>query len=485
MHRLGVRLTVASAALLLGAACANEDDANGEVNEGADAEEERNEEAENNEENSGADNDENGDNEDTADSDTGNEPAEDNDNDDNQNESAAAAENDEENENSAANAEESNNSNSGGADIDGELDVHFIDVAQADAALVEVTAPDSDTQRILYDTGDWNQTYALDYLEAEGITELDAVIISHPHADHIGGVDQIMDAGITVDELWMSGEETDTDTFERALDAADTHDVELIEPRTGDEFTFGTLELEIINPDQLTGDLHESSLAVRFDYGDVSLLFTGDAEDTAEARIAEKGEAADADILQLGHHGSATSTTAPFLEAVDPSTAIYSAGEGNTYGHPHAEVIDRVKEAGIDLYGTDAHGTVRVESDGDGYIVETEHDGEVAPGDEGAADSGDTNEGNGNNGSTNNHRTNDSENDAALADNNNGVAAGCIDINSAPADELEEIHQIGEARAQELKDLRPFDSLSGLDAIDGIGPARVDEIKEEGLACVD
>ncbi|SES05103.1 MBL fold metallo-hydrolase [Salisediminibacterium halotolerans] len=477
MHRLGVRLTVVSAALLLGAACANEDDTNGEVNEGADAEEERNEQAGNNEENSGADNednDENGDNEDTADADTNNDPDEDNDNDDNQNESAAAAANNEENENNAANDAGNNNNDSGEVETDSGLDVHFIDVDQADATLFEVTAPENDTYRLLFDTGDWNQTYALDYLEAQGITELDAMITSHPHADHIGGVDQIMDAGITVHELWMSGEETDTDTFERALDAAETHDVDLIEPRTGDEFTFGPLELEVVNPDRLTGDLHESSLAVRFDYGDVSLLFTGDAEDTAEARMAEKGEAVDADILQLGHHGSATSTTAPFLDAVDPSTAIYSAGEGNTYGHPHAEVIDRVKEAGIDLYGTDAHGTVRVESDGEDYTVETEHEGEVAPGDDGGSAANDDG------------AASESENGASLSEGDHDPAAGdCIDINSAPADELEEIHQIGEARAQELKDLRPFDSLSGLDAIDGIGDARVEEIEEEGLACVD
>lgn len=407
----------------------------------------------------------------------------------NNNENNADQENEEQAENNNANEENESEEADAAADAAAleEMTVHFIDVGQADATLFSYSYDDED-YHILYDTGNWNQSHALDYLNGLGIDELDLVIVSHPHADHIGGVDQMLEAGITMDEIWMSGDETTSQTFERVIDAVDHHDVDYVEPRTGEEFQIGPLELLVVNPDSLNGDVHDGSVSVRFDYGDVSFLFTGDAEDSAEQRMLQTGLDLDADIFQLGHHGSRTSTTAPFLEAVDPSTSIYSAGAGNSYGHPHQEVVDRVEGAGGDLYGTDVHGTVLVHTDGDGYSVDTDTEGTISEGSSNneEADDEPTSQ---NNDASEETETNDApeENEAGEEEqdtSSNEATEGCVNINSASMEDLQRIHQIGEARAEQMLELRPFSSIQDMTRISGIGDARIAEIEEEGVACV-
>ncbi|PTL38128.1 MBL fold metallo-hydrolase [Alkalicoccus saliphilus] len=376
--------------------------------------------------------------------------------------------------------------------------VHFIDVGQADATLFSYSY-EGDDFHILYDTGDWNQSHAVNYLTNEGIEELDLVITSHPHADHIGGVDQILEAGITMDEIWMSGDTTTSQTFERVIDAVERHEVDYVEPRTGEEFQAGPLELLVVNPDSLNGDLHDGSVSVRFDYGDVSFLFTGDAEDTAEQRMLQTGLDINVDIFQLGHHGSRTSTTPDFLEAVNPSTAIYSVGSGNSYGHPHQEVVDRVKGAGVDLYGTDIHGNIIVTTDGNGYTVETQQEGTVTAESDNGTNASNETASDSNNAATSSDPSNEEEtenNSSESASNTNQTgndteepasseaSEGCVDINTASVEELQRIHQIGPDRAEQITSLRPFTSIQDMTRINGIGEARIAEIKEEGVACV-
>jgi competence protein ComEC len=302
-------------------------------------------------------------------------------------------------------------------------------------------------------------------------------VVTHPHADHIGQFDRVLDA-FDVEEVWWSGSETTSQTFERAVAALEASTAAYEEPRAGDTARLGPLELEVVNPPEGVGlgDLHDANLGLRVTYGEVRLLFTGDAEAATEARMVDQvGDGLAADVLQLGHHGSRTSTTPAFLDAVDPSVAIYSAGAGNSYGHPHAEVVDRVEAAGIDLYGTDVHGTIVVTTDGERIRVDTEAAGTVQ-----AAPNGGSS---GASAPATDH-DHEPEPEPAPAASGEGCGSGQVDINAAGADALEEIIHVGPDRAEQILQLRPFTSVSALDRVSGLGPARVAEIEAQGVACV-
>ncbi|MCC5949885.1 MAG: MBL fold metallo-hydrolase [Nitriliruptoraceae bacterium] len=255
-------------------------------------------------------------------------------------------------------------------DGNGTLEVHVLDVGQADAALIR-----HDEVAILIDAGHWQRDDVVGLLRDRGVDRLDLVVVTHPHADHLGQFDRVLDA-IEVDEVWWSGSETTTQTFVRALDALERSDATYEEPRTGDTATLGPLDIEIHNPPpgHPLDDLHDAGLVLRITYGDTRWLFTGDADRVTERRLVAQG-GLDADVLMLGHHGSSTSTIPSFLDAVDPAVAVYSAGVDNVYGHPHDEVIDRVERAGIAWYGTDVHGHVLLTTDGTDIEVTTTRSG--------------------------------------------------------------------------------------------------------------
>jgi competence protein ComEC len=252
---------------------------------------------------------------------------------------------------------------------DAELTIHVLDVGQGDALLL--MHPDV---TVLVDTGRFDRSDVVPLLQQYGVTRLDLVVITHPHADHIGQFDRVM-AAFPVDEVWWSGATATSRTFERAVAALEASDARYEEPRAGAVTSVGPLGIEILNPgsgDSLR-DLNDASIALRITYGSFRFVTTGDAERAAEARmVARHRDRLAADVLRLGHHGSSTSTTADFLAAVAPSVAIYSAGAGNSYGHPHAEIVDRVMGSGIVLYGTDVHGTVTVVTDGATFDVRTQ-----------------------------------------------------------------------------------------------------------------
>jgi competence protein ComEC len=350
--------------------------------------------------------------------------------------------------------------------FDADLEFYFFDVGQADATLLL-----HDEAAILIDAGHWQRSDVVPYLDAVGVEALDLLVVTHPHADHIGQFTQVVDA-VDVAEVWWSGATTTTQTFERALDALERSDAAYEEPRTGDTTTIGPLAIDVANPPPGVGlsDLHDSGLALRITYGDVRLLFTGDAEAATEARmVSQAANALDADILQLGHHGSSTSTTAGFLAAVDPAVAIYSAGAGNQYGHPHDEVIARVQSAGIEVYGTDVHGTVLVTSDGQSWSITTDGVDTISaapPSEPAAPDPGP-----------------EPEPQPEPAPASDGCDPGQVDINRAEPDALQEIIHIGPDRAEQIQRLRPFASVRAMDRISGIGPARLEDIIGQGVAC--
>lgn len=216
-----------------------------------------------------------------------------------------------------------------------------------------------------------------------------------------------------------------------------------------------------------SGDIDADMLAMRVTYGSVSFLFTGDLQGAGEAGVvARYGSGLASAIYQVAHHGSNTSTSAALLAAVQPQVAVVSASATNQYGHPHPEVVNRLNAAGADVYGTAVHGTVTVTTDGETFRVTTGLAASpIAPIVAAPATPAPT------------------PVPAAPAPAS-GCQAGQVDINSAGFEELQLIIHIGPVRAQEMLQIRPFSSVDAMDRIDGIGPARLADIKAQGVACV-
>ncbi len=241
---------------------------------------------------------------------------------------------------------------------DGELQVHFIDVGQADCALIL-----QGDGAMLIDAGNNNDgDLVVDYLRDLGVTSLTYAVGTHPHEDHIGGLDTVL-RKIPVENLLMPRIQTDTKTFEDVLDAAMDRGLSITAPRQNDTFSVGAAVVTALQCLE-TDDLNNASLIFRLDYGDVSFLFTGDAEAEAEEAVLGSRVPLNCDVLKVGHHGSSTSTTEAFLLAVSPDYAVISCGVGNDYGHPHRETVNALDAAGITTFRTDRLGTVVAATDG-------------------------------------------------------------------------------------------------------------------------
>ncbi len=241
------------------------------------------------------------------------------------------------------------------------VEYHFIDVGQADATLI--ISPEATK---LIDTGGHTGEEVVNYLHYMNITDIDLLVGTHPHADHIGQTAQIIEE-FEVQDVWMSGYEHDSQTYEEVYDAIEEHNVTYNNPRANETYQYGSVEFEVINPVDLTEDMdiHESCLAFRTVYGNFSAMFTGDVEWETEHEIIDRGHEFDADVYQAGHHGSSTSSSEEFVSEMDPDVTIYSS-DPDVYGHPHDVVVDRMDEFGIDQYGTNDHGTIKVTAYEDG-----------------------------------------------------------------------------------------------------------------------
>jgi competence protein ComEC len=246
--------------------------------------------------------------------------------------------------------------------VTGDLDVHFIDVGQGDAALI--LTPEG--KAMLIDTGEASEKeFLIEYIRSANVETLDYLVLTHPHTDHMGGASAILEA-FDVKTVMMPDAQSDTTTFLRLLEAIDRENCDLIIPEIKDTFSLGTAVITCLGPVNQYEGLNNMSLVLRLDYGSTSFLFTGDAEAPSEQDMmkAHSPMAFSADVLKLGHHGSSTSTTKAFLSAVSPSFAIASCGENNEYGHPHTEILSATKRANITLLRTDLDGTVILTSDG-------------------------------------------------------------------------------------------------------------------------
>ena len=249
----------------------------------------------------------------------------------------------------------------------GPAEVHFIDVGQGDSIYIRTPSQD-----ILIDAGERGDT-VVDYLKGQNVDDLELVIGTHPHSDHIGGLVDVLEE-IPAEEVVDPGVVTTSKTYEDYLTLIDARDITFTEGRAGMKRTFedGTV-LEIFSPASPDeDDLNEASVVAKLTYGKISFLFTGDAGTKSEKEMLKSGYPLKSTVLKAGHHGSSTSTSDDFLEAVSPEAAVIPCGAGNSYGHPHKETLEKLEAADIDIYRTDIMGTIVAETDGKTYEITTE-----------------------------------------------------------------------------------------------------------------
>ena len=245
---------------------------------------------------------------------------------------------------------------------DRQLSVDFIDVGQGDSILIC-----SGGQSMLVDAGtNESGKTVLNFLRDKGIKKLDYAVGTHPHADHIGGLDDVI-RSIDTDSLLMPNAVTDTKTFNDVLDAAESRNLSITVPEEDDEFSLGASRVTVLSKNKEQSDnLNNSSLILKVVYGNFSLLLTGDAEKEAEKQLLSDKKDVSADVLKVGHHGSETSTSGEFLKAVSPKCAVISCGKNNDYGHPHEKTLKKLEKQGTEIYRTDISGTISLFADSDG-----------------------------------------------------------------------------------------------------------------------
>ncbi len=240
------------------------------------------------------------------------------------------------------------------------LQVHFIDVGQGDSILIR-----QGEESMLIDAGENKAgNKVVEYCKNQGITELEYVVGTHPHEDHIGGMDDVIN-NIDVNEIMLTKSEYTNSTYEDVLSAAKEHNVKEIYPATGEIFSLGDAVFTIMAPNRSDYlEVNNESLVIKMTYGNVAYLFCGDAEIESEYDMVENGIDLSADVIKLGHHGSNTSSSQMILKTVKPSYAIISVGKDNSYGHPVAEILNRLKEYGIRYFRTDEEGNIISVTDG-------------------------------------------------------------------------------------------------------------------------
>ncbi|MDE6999868.1 MAG: MBL fold metallo-hydrolase [Lachnospiraceae bacterium] len=239
------------------------------------------------------------------------------------------------------------------------MEVHFIDVGQGDSTLITC-----DGHAMLIDAGDYSKGTAIqNYLQKQKVKKLDYLILTHPDSDHIGGAPVII-TKFEIDKVFMSNYEKDNKTYLKLIQALDNKRLKYTTPKVGTQYTLGTAKITILAPNGEYDNPNDASVALMIQNGETRFLFTGDAGEDAERDMLETDMGLSADVLKAGHHGSRTSTSGKFFEAVSPSCAVISCGEDNSYGHPHAETLNTFRMNGVKVYRTDEDGTIIAVSDG-------------------------------------------------------------------------------------------------------------------------
>ncbi|MEE0981483.1 MAG: ComEC/Rec2 family competence protein [Acutalibacteraceae bacterium] len=246
---------------------------------------------------------------------------------------------------------------------DGEMLVDFLDVGQGDCTLIR-----SSDAVILVDAGEAGTAdVVISYLKEKGIKNIDCCIATHPHSDHIGALYRIFEE-FSVDTVLLPDIPDEliptTSTYEKFLDGLENVK-NIIPAGAGDDFKFGSLNIDVLGPVKEYDDLNHMSLVSKVSFGNTSVMLTGDTETPAETDMLKKRNVDySADILKVGHHGSKTSTSEKWLKAVNPHFAVVSCGLDNDYGHPHKSIVNRLENFGVEYYRTDLEGHILFKSDG-------------------------------------------------------------------------------------------------------------------------
>jgi competence protein ComEC len=247
------------------------------------------------------------------------------------------------------------------------LTIHFIDVGQADSALVLC-----DQETMLIDGGnvaDSDLIYT--FLKKHDIKHLNYIVGTHAHEDHIGGLAGALNYA-TVDKAYCPVAEYDSKAFDNFVKYLARRNAVITIPAVGDTFTLGSATVRFLAPQKKYDKTNNTSIVLKITYGETSFLFTGDAERESEADILEAGYNLFSTVLKVGHHGSSTSTSYPFLREIMPRYAVISVGKGNSYGHPDENTLSRLRDADAIVYRTDIHGDISCNSDGSTVRFQTQ-----------------------------------------------------------------------------------------------------------------
>ncbi len=268
-------------------------------------------------------------------------------------------------------SEETKDSKEQGTENDQVLQVHFLDVGQALSVLVR----DMQGNELLYDAGnEGDAEFIISYLQDLGIDRLEYVVNSHPHEDHIGGMDRILER-FEVDQIFMSGTAYDSKAYRDVMNILDEKQIGAVHPEPGATYDLGELGIQVLGP---LGSEYEStndySVILKIGNATQSVLLVGDSEAAAEHELVEAGVDLHADVFQVSHHGSSTSNTIQYLSKIDPDYAVISVGVDNSYGHPDATILDRLRNMGISTYETDLDGTIVMTLNGSRIFVEALED---------------------------------------------------------------------------------------------------------------
>ena len=252
--------------------------------------------------------------------------------------------------------------------VEAPFEMHFIDVGQALSVLVEC-----DGQYMLYDGGNVDDgSLIVSYLQSQGVEQLEYVFCSHAHEDHVGGLAAAL-AYFPAYHVHSPVTEASTKCFKDFVKYTQQQGLQVEVPAVGTTWPLGGATVTMVGPVAQYSDTNDTSIVLRIEYGSTSFLLTGDMEKTAETDLVNSGVNLRADVLQVGHHGSSTSTGYLFLNAVLPEMGVISCGTGNKYGHPHEETLSILRDAKVDVYRTDLQGTITIGSDGQNFTVGTEH----------------------------------------------------------------------------------------------------------------
>ena len=270
---------------------------------------------------------------------------------------------------------------------DGKLRLHFLDVGQGDSALV--VFPDGETMLIdgggrpkLRDKDDTNfspdtprigEAVVSEFLWDQGYSRIDYILATHADADHMQGLSDVA-KNFEIGKLIVGSTPVGDPEYDELMRVADRRRIPVATVRRGDEFSISSVKLHVLNPitNSDPGSQNNSSVVMKIEFGSRSFLMTGDIERTTEANlIADDCDGIRVDVVKVPHHGSKSSSTDAFVDCTRPKVAVISVGRRSRFGHPHADVVQRWRDAGVEIMRTGESGTITMETDGDAIGVQT------------------------------------------------------------------------------------------------------------------